>query len=430
MKPEELAKLQAAFTNEPVEAGVQSTAPADEIVNEATKKPAPTVQDGKKSKSWIVILLIGILMLGGGVACVLLVLLTPEEILPDLTFPKIPSATAKNNVYSNLTGLEIANEADKTAPTYCVQTPNGLDGARPQAGLNQAGVVFEAIAESGITRLAAIYQAPTTAVIGPIRSLRIYYLEWDVPFDCTIVHAGGADDALAAVRVYKDLTENYAYMYRGTAGSRLWNNLFTTSTQLAQFSEDYGYTSSDVNGFIRMTPDESLKARVNSNVAEKLVITEPASANTSELAASVANIGIRFGGWASYNVDYRYDADTNSYNRYYESGEPHEIYECPEENLGEVNPENTCTLGQLSPVVVVAMVVEERKASDGYHEDITAIGSGDAYIFQNGGVVTGSWSKSSRDAQIRFYDASGAEVALAPGQTFVEAVPTYGSIEY
>ena len=177
-------------------------------------------QLNKTPKSWLVFLIIGIVGVLGGVACLLVALLAPKEILPDLEFPTIPSTTSVTKIYSNLTGLEIASEADKTAPAYCIQTPNGTDGARPQVGLTEAGVVFEAIAEVGITRFAAIYQKPTSAVIGPIRSLRIYYLQWDTPFDCAIVHAGGSDDAIAAVRSggYKDLTENYTYMYRGGYG--------------------------------------------------------------------------------------------------------------------------------------------------------------------------------------------------------------------
>ena len=78
----------------------------------------------------------------------------------------------------------------------------------------------------------------------------------------------------------------------------------------------------------------------------------------------------------------------------------------------------------------VAMVVEEHKAADNYHEDITAIGSGQAYIFQNGTVIKGGWSKPTTTDQIKFNDANGREVKLAPGQTIIEAVPTYGAIEY
>lgn len=404
-----------------------------EADNSQASKPVTELKpDIKPKKTWLVFLILGIIGMIGGGACILVVFLLPEEVVPDLVFPEIPSAKVENELYSNLTGLPVANKAAITAPTYCIQTPNGTDGARPQVGLNEAGVVFEAIAEAGITRFAAIYQNPTAAVIGPIRSLRLYYLQWDTPFDCTIVHAGGADDAIAAVRDggYKDLSENYYYMYRGTYGARRWNNLFTTSAYLKQVNSDWEFGESNVKGFKRMTPAESLAMRVDTGVKEKLVITEPSVENLSKLVASVPKISVQFGYSESFNVNYNYNVSSNTYLRSYESGDPHDIYDCPAEDLGEKNPEDVCTLKQLAPSVVVVMMVEEKKAWDGYHEDITAIGSGEAYVFQNGGVIRGTWKKGSVDEQIKFFDESGVEVFLAPGQTFVEAVPTYGNVEY
>ena len=385
----------------------------------------------EKSKKWLLLTIIGTVSLLGGITCLIIALLQPEPEVLGLAFPQIPSTSASATTYNDLTGLEVAAD-QKTAPTYCIQTPNGMDGARPQAGLDQAGVVFEAIAEAGITRFAAIYQAPTSAVIGPIRSLRLYYLQWDTPFDCTIVHAGGADDALAAVRNggYKDLTENYTYMYRGSAGNRLWNNLFTTSTLLSDMNTDRGYGGSEVHGFTRMTPKESKQDLVDQNIATKLSIVEAADSNTSALTPKVTDISVRFGGIASFNVNYKYDLATNSYLRSYENGMAHEIYTCPDSDLGEVNPESACTLKQLSPTVVVAMVVSEKKAWDNYHEDITTLGSGEAYVFQNGYAIKGRWEKNTVADQIKFYDESGVEIALAPGQTFIEAVPNYGSIDF
>ena len=387
----------------------------------------------KHGKKWAVFLALGITGLIGGVACGVAGFFLPKETLPDISFPQIPSKTAETGeFYSNLTGEVVASEADKTAPTYCIQTPNGTDGARPQVGLTQAGVIFEAIAEAGITRFAAIYQNPSSAVIGPIRSLRMYYLMWDTPFDCTIVHAGGADDALAAVRDggYKDLTENYTYMYRSGNGSRRWNNLFTTGAYLAQMNADRGYGGSNVNGFARMTPEEAKKDLIDKTVTEKLVITKPTKANTSELTPKNTYAGFNFGGWASFNVRYNYNRDTNSYVRSYESGEQAEVYECPNENMGEPNPDAVCSLTVMSPKVVIAIMVGERKAADNYHEDIDSIGSGEAYIFQNGYMVKGTWTKNSAGEQIRFADENGNEVKLVPGQTFVSAVPNYGNVEY
>ena len=389
-------------------------------------------KSNKIEKKSLVFLVIGLVGLIGGIVCMVLGVLGPREVISEITFPKIPSDDKEAEVYSDLTGEPLADTSLKTAPAYCIQTPNGTDGARPQAGLNEAGVVFEAIAEAGITRFAAIYQNPTSAVIGPIRSLRIYYLEWDTPFDCTIVHAGGADDALQAVASggYKDLSENYTYMYRGTYGSRLWNNLFTTASYLKQFSADRGYGTSEINGFRRLTPEEAKKARVDETVQEKLNIVKAASGDTSDMVATVSNIKLNFGGWANFNVVYNYDEVANTYFRSYESGVAHDVYACSSENLGEKNPEDVCSLTQLNPSVVIAMMVQEGKASDNYHEDIKVIGSGKAYIFQNGTAVEGTWSKGSRNEQIKFFDGDGNEVALVPGQTFVSAVPNYGSVEY
>lgn len=386
----------------------------------------------KNEKKWTILLIIGLVLFAGGITMLILGLLPRGEKKDSPVFPDMSAKDDEKQTYSNLTGEVLADANLVNAPAFCIQTPNGTDGARPQAGLNTAGVVFEAIAEAGITRFAAIYQNPTSAVIGPIRSLRMYYLQWDTPFNCTIVHAGGADDALAAVRSggYRDLTENYAYMYRGTYGNRLWNNLFTTSTLLKQFSSDHGYETSEINGFARMTPDESNKARVNDLVTEKLNIIAPAKGNTSEMNAKVSNVSLRFGGWANFNVNYTYDASSNKYLRSYESGASHDVYSCPNEDLGEKNPEDACELTQMAPSVVIAMMVNEKKAWDNYHEDITAIGSGDAYVFQNGNAVRGTWKKGSAEDQIKFYDADGEEIKLAPGQTFVSAVPNYGSVDF
>lgn len=403
----------------------------DVLINEENTM---SIKDKKlNDKKSLVFLIIGILGIIVGIGIMLFTVFGVNKVTNGVVFQEfIIEDEQDSTVYSDLTGKPLGDISLKNAPTFCIQTPNGTDGARPQVGLNEAGVIFEAIAEAGITRFAAIYQNPSSAIIGPIRSLRIYYLEWDTPFDCTIVHAGGSGDALEALAAggYRDLTENYTYMYRGTYGSRLWNNLFTTSAYLKQFSVDRGYDTSEIKGFSRMTPSESEKSRIDDNVAEVLNILSYTEKNTSEIVQSVNSIDFRFGGWANFNVHYDYNAETNTYNRSYESGVAHDVYECPAEDLGERNPEDVCDLVQLSPSVVIAMMVEEGKADDGYHESIGTIGSGRAYIFQNGIAIAGTWNKDSINDQIRFYDENSKEVYLVPGQTFISAVPNYGSVEY
>ena len=423
-------ELRAAFTGE----GKTDAGAVDRRDTDASSKADIDKKKKKsgKDKKLLAFLIIGIIGIIGGSAMLVVAILGMKSDGPVANYPDLSPKEEKEVYYSNLTGEELAEEAMVNAPAYCIQTPNGTDGARPQAGLNEAGVIFEAIAEAGITRFAAIYQNPSSAVIGPIRSLRLYYLEWDTPFDCTIVHAGGADDALAAVRSggYKDLTENYTYMYRGSSGNRRWNNLFTTAGLLRKYASDSGNASSDINGFARMTPEESEKARVEGTANEVLNITVPAKGDTSLMTPVVSEAHLRFGGIPNFNVYYKYDEASNKYFRNYESGVAHEVYGCPSEDIGEKDPENSCNLTQMSPSVVVAMTVSERKASDNYHEDIDSTGSGKVVIFQNGMAITGTWSKPSRGDQIKFTDDNGNEIKLAPGQTIISAVPNYGSVDF
>ena len=373
----------------------------------------------------------GIIGAIGGIGCAIFAIFGVNKMVNQASFPQaeVVENSEDADKLSVLTGLELANGKKVDGPIYCVQTPNGLDGARPQAGLTEAGVVFEAIAEAGITRFAAIYQEPDSGVIGPIRSMRSYYLEWDTPFDCTIVHAGGSGDALAAVRNgnYRDLDENYQDMYRGSYAERAWNNLFTTGALLAEATA--GETSV-AKGFARLTPEESNQAWVEASAVEKLVITEPAEGDTSAMTAEVPEVAVSFGGGIDFDVNYQYDAEKNVYLRSFASGMPHMVYQCAGGNETLADPEDFCELVQVAPAVVVAMVVKESRAADNYHEDITTQGTGTAYIFQNGTAIEGSWSKASAADQIKFFDDEGNELKLAVGQTFIEAVPNYGSVEY
>lgn len=341
-------------------------------------------------------------------------------------------------IYSKLTGLEIADEALNTSPTYCVQIPNGsTDGARPQAGLGSAAVVFEAIAESGITRFAAVFQNAETSVIGPIRSLRPYYLDWDTPFDCTVVHAGGSNEAMAALRAggQRELNESYSYMWRESGYARNWNNLFTSPALLAEYNTGKGWSTSNPQVFLRMTPSETAELTAKREECQEAENPEEASDSTCddympETYTAVRTIKINFSANTSHNVVYTYDAETNTYLRSHQDGKPHLSYECPAE-LKRPNTLKDCgEPQQLAPSVVVAMEVQQSTMADNYHQSIKTSGSGRAVIFQNGEVIEGKWAKKSQGTQIIFTDANGEEIYLAPGQLWISAVPQYGKISY
>lgn len=290
--------------------------------------------------------------------------------------------------YSKLTGLQVENETNITKPVTAVMIENSPE-ARPQSGLNDAEIIFEAIAEGGITRFMALYQNNSSNIIGPVRSVRIYYINWLAGFDASIAHAGGSSEALAEVRNgnYVDLDQFFnAGTYWRSDDRYAPHNLYTSSDNLNALNSAKGFTESDFTGF----------ARIDGAPATVLDAT---------------NISIDISSYL-FNSTYAYSVDNNNYQRS-QAGEAH------------LDRED----GQLAPSVIIALHVNEYTQDDG-HENIENIGSGNATIFQNGTVINAIWTKNSKTSQISFTDAVGAEIPLVRGQTWIVAVPNRGEVTW
>jgi hypothetical protein len=87
---------------------------------------------------------------------------------------------------------------------------------------------------------------------------------------------------------------------------------------------------------------------------------------------------------------------------------------------------------QINPKVVIGIVVPasqgELDASGAYYTDYQYIGSGNAYIYQDGTVTKGTWTKSSNSDQIKFTTLSGQVISLNAGQTWITAVKDDSSV--
>jgi hypothetical protein len=139
--------------------------------------------------------------------------------LPPVETPDIVVKKPDPVYYSTLTGKKVKDEAMTTWPTAAIMIENSPD-ARPQSGLKQAGVVYEAIAEGGITRFLALYQEDKPTLIGPVRSLRPYFVDWLTPYNASVVHVGGSSAALKRIRngEYRDIDQffNASTYWRST----------------------------------------------------------------------------------------------------------------------------------------------------------------------------------------------------------------------
>jgi len=300
----------------------------------------------------------------------------------------IAKPTAK--YYSPLSGVLVADEAATKRAVTAIMIENSPD-ARPQSGLAEADVVFEAVAEGGITRFIALYQSSRPSLVGPVRSLRPYYADWAAAFEPGVAHVGGSPEALTMIRsgnygVDLDQFFNGSYFWRATDRAAP-HNVYTNFDKLDALNASKKHTSSTF----------TFAPRIN----EKAV---------AKPDASQININVSTG---IFSVSYAYNAAKNTYDR-------------KEGGVAHMDREK----GQISPKVVIALKTAISLSADGSHMSIATSGTGQAYIFQNGTVVEGTWSKANAKGQLFFKDKAGQEIKLDRGQTWITTVANDKSVTW
>ncbi|HET6924338.1 MAG TPA: DUF3048 domain-containing protein, partial [Candidatus Saccharimonadales bacterium] len=310
-------------------------------------------------------------------------------------------------ITSKLTGLPVPDDSVNQRPVTGVMIENSPD-ARPQSGLDQAGVVFEAIAEGGITRFLALYQDSAPDYLGPVRSVRPYYLQWCMGFDCSLAHVGGSPEGLQDVKAWhaKDLDQFFnAGAYHRISSRYAPHNMYTSMDQLNQVEKNKGYGASNYTGFPRKA-DQPINAPPSAKTPK---INEPVRTAASKIDLNISGY--------YYNVHYDYDATTNSYKRF-EGGAPH------------VALHKDGSKVQITPKVVVAMVMQYGLEADDHHSQYNVVGSGKAYVFQDGTVTTGTWAKADTTSPLTFADSNGKPIAFDAGQTWLTAVSGDNQVVY
>ncbi len=97
---------------------------------------------------------------------------TPKSALPDAQSADttIKTTTTLATAASPLTGEQVPLDI-ASRPVVIVKVDNSPP-ARPQAGLNEADVIYEERVEGSVVRFLAVYQSNDVNVIGPVRSIR------------------------------------------------------------------------------------------------------------------------------------------------------------------------------------------------------------------------------------------------------------------
>lgn len=268
--------------------------------------------------------------------------------------------------------------------------------AYPQVGMDHAVLVFEALAEFGITRYMMVLApgiSPEAAMIGPVRSARSYFVEWAKGLNAVYVHAGGSPDGLllseTAIEIANmDALRGDASAYFRRSGDRAApHNLFTGSADLERFvvAQDAASFDPAEQGFIFKLDAPPEQRPASQQIDYYFIYAE-------EMA-----------GWV-------YDQPTNSYLRL-RRGRPH-----VDGRTGQ----------QLRFKNIVVMEVPEKPIPNDPQGRIEqrVLGEGRARLFVDGLEREIIWRKATGFAPLRFYDAAGDEVALNAGPVWVAAIPT------
>jgi hypothetical protein len=271
--------------------------------------------------------------------------------------------------------------------SLAVMIENQAD-ARPQTGLTHADVVYEALAEGGITRFIALYLSGDAATVGPVRSLRHYFAFFAADYAADVVHIGASPEGYA----WRDamhmghLDETYGEPGIWRVGTRPPpHNAYTN-------------TAAD-RGFLAQRGAQRTRSWGPLLFAEQ--------APVGELSASTINL--RFRPWA-YRVDYTWDPATARYLRNME-GSPHR-----DAQSGE----------QIAPATVVVQFadVEAIPNDPKYRLDVNLVGaSGQLIVFSNGTRRDGTWTKPGPSNPSVWQDPSGNPLVIPPGPVWVEVVP-------
>ncbi|MBU0597999.1 DUF3048 domain-containing protein [Patescibacteria group bacterium] len=269
-----------------------------------------------------------------------------------------------------------------------------LVSSRPPSGLSKANLVYEALAEGGITRFMAVYagQFVTMPEIGPVRSARSYYIDWALEYNALYTHVGGSPQAFADIREYSvfDLNQFYSSQYFWRDSERLApHNLYTSGEKLAFALRDL--EADETSDF------DSWKFKDEVDVSDR--------------PAEDKSIDIKFSSF-NYDVGYKYNKEKNDYLRY-QAGEIH-----IDKDESEIRAKNVAV-----QKVKTYLIDDNRLGMD-------TVGEGESIVFRDGLAITGHWEKESKTSRTIFYDDDGDEIEFNAGTTWVEVIPTDRDVEY
>ena len=343
----------------------------------------------KKGSSKLLIIILVLLIIVAGVLLALKVLNKGQT---DVTTGQMAEEE------KNEPQVQIVDVNSKTRP-YAVMINNN-HAAWPQCGLEDAYLVYEIVAEGGITRMMALYKDKLPEKIGSVRSARHYFIDYAEENDAIYIHWGGSPQAYSRIEsgindldgialegsiFFRDKSLDRAYEHTG----------FVDLAKANKYAEDKGYT--------RDTEKDLL---LNYSATE-------VDLNSVTGVQSADDITLKYSDY--HTTSYEYDEENKVYKRAM-SGKANVDLETGKQYTAKniiVYKVNNYTLGG------------ENKG----RQELENIGSGSGYYISNGYSVPITWEKTSHSGQTVYKYENGEEITVNDGNTFIQIMPTTGTIK-
>lgn len=343
----------------------------------------------RRRKMWIIVIsLIFGIALGACGYVVYKQYFTKEPILDNILNLPTPDDTI---AICNLDGTKVAKDKASRHPLAIIVENHTQ--ARPQSGLDKASIIYEAISEGGITRYMAIYGPKDAEKVGPVRSMRTYFLDFADEYNAFLAHVGGNIDALDRISQEKalDLDEfslgETAYWREKDYSKAIEHTMFTSTSKLYSAAQTKGWDMRSSYTPLNFFKNDEFTINPNNKQQITIDFSSP-----------------------QYKVSYTYDSLNNNYPRTL-AGSPHK---------------DAVTGNQLAPTNIIIQSVERWESPTRINEPGWAMqttGSGKAYILYGGQKIDASWKKDHFNSRTIFYDSSGQEIKFLPGQFWYEIVP-------
>lgn len=268
--------------------------------------------------------------------------------------------------------------------------------ARPQSGLQHANVVYEALAEGGISRFLAIYLAGADdRPIGPVRSARHYFVQMAMEYGAPLAHVSASPQAYELLRSW-----GYPHLEETREGSAIWrtsdraapHNAYTSTAALRRVLERRGIEAGQGAG--------GLLAR---------------SVDAKATGDPVTEFTLDYTPWP-YQVSYRYDQGRRSYVRWVD-GDPH-----VDADTGEQI--------EVSAVVVLFVPTWPIPRDTAGRLDMQLTGEGSAVVFRDGHRVTARWRRASLQEPTTLVDDTGQPIQFDRSPVWVQYAPPSAEIRY